>query len=319
MANDVSLEVVPLTGGDDLGLRRALGGGMLPLLVAAMAFLAALALAGSAGASALVRHWQEGAATALTVQVPDPAQPLPRIGNGPEETRLDRALALLRDTQGVDSVHALSATELSDLLRPWLGETGAGPALPLPAVVRVRLNGNGPDLSELKSRLSEDVPGVAVESHGGWVERLEILARSLQICAWLIVALVAVVSAAVIVLATRAGLAARRDSIEIIHGLGATDAYIAGRFARRATLLAALGALAGAILSVPVLMALASFAAPFVQAAPAAYAPYAGTLRAVWTMPAELLVGLPALPVAAALIGFATAQTTVRTWLRQLP
>ncbi len=31
---------------------------MLPLLVAAMTFLAALALAGSAGAAALVRHWQ---------------------------------------------------------------------------------------------------------------------------------------------------------------------------------------------------------------------------------------------------------------------
>ena len=45
-------------GFDDLGLRRALGDRMLPLLVAAMAFLAALAVAGSAGAAALVRHWQ---------------------------------------------------------------------------------------------------------------------------------------------------------------------------------------------------------------------------------------------------------------------
>ena len=40
---------------DDLGLRRALGDRMLPLLVAAMTFLAALALAGSAAAAALGR------------------------------------------------------------------------------------------------------------------------------------------------------------------------------------------------------------------------------------------------------------------------
>ena len=38
---------------DDLGLRRALSDRLLPLLVGAMAFLAALALAGAIGASSL--------------------------------------------------------------------------------------------------------------------------------------------------------------------------------------------------------------------------------------------------------------------------
>ena len=46
---------------------------MLPLLVAAMAFLAALALAGWFGTAALSRHWQQGAGASLTVQVPRPA------------------------------------------------------------------------------------------------------------------------------------------------------------------------------------------------------------------------------------------------------
>ena len=49
-----------------------------------------------------------------------------------------------------------------------------------------------------------------------------------------------------------------------MHGLGATDGYIAGRFAGRAT--AARGdraALAGAVLALPVLLALAGLAAPF--------------------------------------------------------
>ena len=81
---------------DDLGLRRALGDRMLPLLVAAMTFLAALALAGSAAAAALVRHWQEGAAAALTVQVPHrPIRP-PAAGG----TRLEAVLAALRATPG---------------------------------------------------------------------------------------------------------------------------------------------------------------------------------------------------------------------------
>jgi cell division transport system permease protein len=311
-------------GFDDLGLKRALGDRMLPLLVAAMTFLAALALAGSAGAAALVRHWQSGAAAALTVQVPTPATPLPRAGDAPEQTRLDRALALLRAMPAVGSVHALSAAELTELLRPWLGNAGGDLSLPLPAVVQVHLRAGSPDVAALQSDLDAAVPGTLVESHGEWVQRLAALARSLQACAWLAVAVVAAVAAAVIMVATRAGLSARRDSIEIVHALGATDSYIAGRFARRATLLATIGAICGALASLPVLLAMATLAAPF-AAAPAA-APVAGqpvelaqTAAALQTLPYEIWLGLPVLPLVAAVIGFLTAQGTVRGWLRRLP
>ena len=309
---------------DDLGLRRALGDRMLPALVAAMAFLAALALAGSAGAAALVRHWQDGAASALTVQVPDPAQPLPRSGDGPEETRLDRAITVLRATPGVASARALTPAELSDLLRPWLGDAAGNTALPLPAVVRVQLDAGAGAPVALQAKLEAAVPGTLVESHGEWVQRLAVLARSLQACAWLALAVVAAVAAAVIMVATRAGLSARRESIEIVHGLGATDGFIAGRFARRATWLAGVGGLVGALASVPVLLAMASLAAPFVAGGAAAAEParalsvvmLAPMLRA---LPPELWLGLPTLPVVAALIGLLTAQLTVRRWLRRLP
>ena len=58
------------SGFDEMGLRRALSDRILVLLVAAMAFLAALALAGWFGTAALSRHWQQGAGASLTVQVP---------------------------------------------------------------------------------------------------------------------------------------------------------------------------------------------------------------------------------------------------------
>jgi cell division transport system permease protein len=310
---------------DDLGLHRALGDRMLPALVAAMAFLAALALAGSAGAAALVRHWQEGASAALTVQVPDPAQPLPRNGSGPEETRLDHAVSLLRASAGILDVHVLTQAELAELLRPWLGDAGGNSALPLPAVVQVRLAGVEPDVAALQARLDAAAPGALVESHGAWVRRLAVLARSLQACAWLVLGVVAAVAAAMVMVGTRAGLSARRDAIEIVHGLGATDGYIAGRFARRATWLAGLGGLCGAVASVPVLLALASLTAPFVAAAAEPEAstaladPVQRMAETLRTLPEELWFGLPTLPVAAALIGFLTAQATVRSWLRRLP
>jgi cell division transport system permease protein len=133
------------------------------------------------------------------------------------------------------------------------------------------------------------------------------------------------VAAAVIAVATRAGLSTRREAIEIVHGLGATDGYIAGRFAARATLLAAVGAACGAVAALPILLALARMAAPFsgTEAAEAAAGADNGVVvplrDALATLPAPLWLALPCLPAGAAIIGFTTAQGAVRRWLRRLP
>lgn len=296
---------------DELGLRRALSGGVLPMLVAAMALLAALTMAGWAGSTALARQWRDGAGAAMTVQVPRPTEPSAK----PETTRLAAAAALLSATRGVASAHVLTNAELADLLRPWLGDSAGPLALPLPAVVAVRLTGEAMDMAALGHALEAAAPGTMLEDHGLWIRRLSALAFSLQACALLALVLVCAVAIAVIGVATRAGLAARRDAIEIVHGLGATDGFVAGRFARRAMLLAASGGLAGALLAVPVLLALAQFAAPFADAAK----PSLSTQELLAAIPAPLWGGIAALPMGAAFIGFATAQMTVRRWLRHLP
>jgi cell division transport system permease protein len=129
----------------------------------------------------------------------------------------------------------------------------------------------------------------------------------------------------VVAVATRAGLSARRQAIEIVHGLGATDGYIAARFAGRATTRATLGAAGGAFAALPALLVLADLAAPFADALTPAQDPTNGLSLVDWiaqalaAMPPALWVALPGLPFFAALIGFATAQATVRRWLRRLP
>ncbi len=295
---------------DDLGLRRALSDRLLPLLVAAMAFLAALALAGTMAASALAQHWQAGAGSMLTVQVPQPMAAAAEGGGA----RLDRVVSLLRGTPGVVSARPLSEAELANLLRPWLGSGSGRIALPLPGVVEVRLSDPGLDTGRLATRVEAAAPGTLLESHDVWIRRLAVLARSLQACAGLALAVVAFVAVAVIAVATRAGLSARRDAIEIVHGLGATDSYIAGRFARRATLLATAGAGIGAVAALPVLLGLAGLAAPFTG-----QPEQAGAVVPVTALPTELWLSLPALPMIAAAIGWLTAQGTVRRWLRRLP
>lgn len=297
-------------GFDELGLRRALSDRVLPFLVAAMALLAALALAGWIGAASLARHWQQGAETALTVQVPQPDGPA--AGGG---SRLDRVLALLRGSPGVAEAHALTTQELERLLHPWLGDAAGAIAVPLPAVIAVHLRQADSDIAPLAARLESAAPGTLTESHDIWISRLARLSRSLQACAGMALLLVAAVAAAVIAVATRAGLVARRDAIEIVHGLGATDSYIASRFAGRATALAAVGGAAGAVVALPMLLTLAIMAAPFAGVTTLPNTP----ADALATMPLALWLALPGLPAAAAMIGYLTAQGTVRWWLRQLP
>jgi len=295
-------------GFDELGLRRALADRMLPFLVAAMAFLAALALAGWVAAAALAQGWQVGAGATLTVQVPHPADAAEAGG-----TRLARVLGRLRGMPGIAAARALSDAELTKLLQPWLGAGADSSALPLPGVIAVRLSDPGLPLDPVAAQVQEVAPGSLVEDDSVWASRLAVLGRSLQACAAAALFVVAAVAAAVIAVATRGGLMARREAIEIVHGLGATDGYIAARFAARATLLAASGGVIGGILALPVLLALAHLAAPFATAS----APVQGGV--LGALPVALWLLLPGLPLAAAIIGFCTAQGTVRRWLRRLP
>jgi cell division transport system permease protein len=288
-------------GRDPLGLRRALADRLLPGLVAAMALLGAVALGGAEGAAELARRWQGGAGSAVLVQLPPDTPP----------ARRDSALAALRALPEVVDAQAMDRERMAALLRPWLGEA---PSVPLPLVIELRLASLPASPSGLAARVAAAVPGggASVEAHGVWLARLAALARSLQGVAMAALLLVAGIAAAVVAVAVRAGLASRRQAIAVLHELGATDADIAGRFARRVALLAGAGALAGTALAVPVLAALAGLAAPLLGAAEAAES---------WRVPWRDLpwTGLLLLPAIGAAIGWLTAQVAVRRWLRLLP
>jgi cell division transport system permease protein len=291
---------------DYLGLREALGDQLLPVLVAAMSFLAALAMAGALASAALAARWQSDAASQLTIQVPQPTAP----GADGKTARLDAVLAALQAMPQVVDARVMSQQDVTALIAPWLGADPAQIGLPLPGVISARWVGGGSP-AELAAALGKLAPGTLVQTGALWAGRVTALTASLQACAAAVLAVVALVAAAVVAVATRAGLAQRRETITLVHSLGALDDDIAARFAARITVLAFAGAAVGALLALPVLAWLAALAAPFIGAE---------GRGAGWSnLPPALLVALPALPLVAALIGWATAQLTVRRWLRRLP
>lgn len=291
---------------DHLGLRSALSDRLLPILVGAMSFLAALAVGGAVAASVLAVEWQGDTGAALTVQVPQPTDPAVLPKPGP--TREAAVLAMLDKNPKISGARALSGKELDQLLAPWLGADVDRLALPVPAVITASWAGPGaPDA--LRAALDTVAPGTLAETGARWAARVAALTSSLQACAASVLVIVALVASAVIAVAIRGGLAQRRDAIAIIHGLGALDSDIADRFAWQATVLAAAGSAIGAACALPVLVWLGRLAAPFGGIAPQAGGP---------DLPASLWVALPAVPVLAAVIGWVTTQFTVRGWLRRL-
>lgn len=292
---------------DFLGVRTALSGGLLPGLVGTMSFLAALALGGALACANLAAGWQDNTASALTIQVPQPD--MPDAGN--DASRLTAVQRVLSADPTISELHVLGAADINRLMSPWLGGDATSLGLVMPAVITAQW-GQAGGTDQLLARLQQVSPGTFVKTGALWARRVAALTTSLQACALAVLFIVASVSIAVVAVATRAGLAQLRDNIEIVHGLGAFDADIAARFAARATWLAFIGALCGTVLALPVLAWLAWLAAPFTN--PLQDVPGG------WLYLSPILVGLaPLLPGGAALIGWVTAQTTVRGWLRHLP
>jgi cell division transport system permease protein len=292
-----------------------------------MAFLASLAIAGWMGAAVLTRHWDSGAGATLTVQVPEPADPAasaatPDATSPPTSspasspgTRLAAVQAVLVAAPGVVSAKTLSDEELNALLRPWLGADIKTLAIPVPAVIAVQMAGEAKDPTGLAAQLSQVAPGTIVEDHAASAGRLGTLARSLRLCSGIVLLSVTMVTVAVIAVAARTGLAARREAVLIVHQLGATDGYIARRFASRVAVLAAMGGAIGGLLALPAVFILTTLAAPL--AGQAVIAPTSPAALVLVPLPLWLLPVI--LAVVAAIIGYVTIQVTLRRWLRRLP
>ncbi|GAN67479.1 cell division protein FtsX [Acetobacter orleanensis] len=314
---------LPFSGRKDgLSLSEALPDRSLFILVAMMSFLAALTLTGATGARTLSSRWAGGAAQLLTIQVSDPDQPLAGTAKAEKNAQKSRADAVLADLATLPvgtQVHRLTQEELARLLTPWLGDAGKT-ALPLPAVIEVRLAEGQEAPTDLEKTLDTHVPGTVVEHNAEWSTRLRALAQSLLACAALALVTVGGIATMITALATKAGLSTRRDIIEILHGLGATDSYIAGRFAGRTGGLALGGGLLGTLLAMAPLLLLFRMAAPFSASTLQAATPAMPDWRTLPDLlPGDMLTGLAALPFVAAFIGWATTQVMVRIWLRRMP
>ncbi|MCW8836823.1 MAG: cell division protein [Rhodospirillales bacterium] len=234
----------------DLPLQRDPTTRFLPWLVAFMVYLAVLAVAGAMTLDEMIGRWEAGITHTLTVQIP------PEADGDADRTRVQAILADVLDTAGVTHARIVERDDVVKLLEPWLGNAGAVGDLPLPHLIDVDVESESAvDITALREKLSARAPGASVDDHGVWLQRLIELTRSVQLLAAAVVTLIAAVTIATVIFATRAGLAVHRRVIEVLHLIGAQDSYIARQFGRHAMLLGLKGGFIGLALAAPTLLA----------------------------------------------------------------
>jgi cell division transport system permease protein len=217
----------------------SIAGRALLAVIAIMTFLAALTL----GAVVLVRsaasEWQSEVAREVTIQV-RPAEGRDSEGD------VSRAVAIASAAKGIASARAYSKEESAALLRPWIGNDLPLGELPIPRIIVVRIAaGEVVDFAALRQQLSAQVPLASLDDHRGFVDRMRTMARSAVAVGLAVLGLVLAATMLSVMFATRGAMASNRPIIEVLHVVGAKEAFIAGEFQRHFMLLGLKGGALG--------------------------------------------------------------------------
>jgi cell division transport system permease protein len=201
--------------------------GPMPWVIAIMVALTVIAAAAGLALSNTARNAADALSGGVTVQVVE--------ANPAERDRQAKAAArVIQAMPGVEDVQIVSQGEVEKLIEPWLGASTGEDQIPVPALVDVRLRDpvDGEKLGAIRTQVRGVAPAARVDAQSSWLKPVFKAIDSLQWLALALVALLGVALAAAVLLAVRNALGVNRETIEVVHLLGGTDAQIARIFQR---------------------------------------------------------------------------------------
>jgi cell division transport system permease protein len=275
--------------------RRLLGSrplkGPTPWVIAIMTFAIMIVAAAGLALADTAARVAAGAEARFSLQIPD------------SERNLGAVLQAVRSTPGVTNAEAVPENEMRRTLERWLGPAGASADLPVPALITFNAQPRA-DLRALERRVEAAAPGAKLVAHR---DVLGPLLRSLQSLQWIALALVILLGtacAAAVVLAARGALDTHRFTIDVMHGIGATDIQVTHLFERKIAIDALAGSMIGATAAAVVLGLLAAGSS------------FAGELMGGATLGTTDLLILAAIPLGLTVLATWVARTAVLATLR---
>lgn len=255
----LSLFVIP--GHDRRLIPEGRLSGPMPWVIAIMIFLMVLATATGLAFAEAGRNVSDQLSSRATVQI---IQANPDI----KAQQANDAAARLRGMALIEEVRVLPSEEIEELIAPWLGQTAEMQYnseadsllddIPLPALIDLKLirPAGKKELEQLRAAIKPLADNARVEPSSGLIAPVISLVQSLQWIAFGLVALLAMATAAAVIISARAALNTHKETIGVIHLLGGTDRQISRLFQRRIALDALLGGLLGLICGTAIILLL---------------------------------------------------------------
>jgi cell division transport system permease protein len=277
--------------------------GPMPWVIAIMMFLTVLATAAGIALDHAARTLSADVSDRVTIQVAEADAEL-------RGQAVRRIVTLLGETEGVGNIAIVPEGELSAQLAPWLGSDMKISEIPLPALVDADLVASADQREAQLAALDKAVkainPQARVEPHATYLAPLARLVGVIGFLSFGVVALMAIATGAVVVLAARGAHATHRGTIDIMHMLGATDTQVVRLFQQRMMLDALFGAVIGFSGAVVVIIlvgrSMNAVASDLVQSV---------------SLPAFAWILLPLLPLAGVGVAWLSARVTLQRALKR--
>jgi cell division transport system permease protein len=282
-------------------------GRTLLLLIAIMTFLSGVTLGGVVLVQKSALAWSADVGREVTIQ-------LRPIEGEVMESNLRTAVALAEQTPGVASARALTLEENQQLLEPWLGAGVDLSAIEIPRLVVVELSDPAEaDIAKLERDL-QTVKGASLDTHTAWRTQLNTMAGTVVVSGLLVLALIVLATVLAIIFATRGTMASNREIVDVLHFIGASNAFIAGEFQGRFLAIGFRGGLLGGAASILFFLLVGVTAGSVV---PTEANQQLGILFGRFALGLDGMIGIAAVvPVIAALTAI-TSRLTVRRFLTQ--
>ena len=233
----------------------------LQVIISIAVFIFAITLSGVLSINSILENWNQSILGSLTVQVMPINDANQEKAAAETLAYQEKAIEFLQTIEGVIKVTPLDEDQLKNLIQPWLGDGVNIENLPMPRIIDVKLASDAEiDFAKLAQDLAIASPQASLDNHKLWLSKLIRFADGLKLIALTILLLVTAISAGAIFYTTQMSLGLHKYIIEILHIMGAKDAYVAQQYAKRMAFLGLIGGLFGLFFSIPIIFFIGSLA-----------------------------------------------------------
>jgi len=243
----------------DIPFEFGAGTRLLTWVIALMALLSSLSLAGYFLVSQISEHWVTDISSHLTIEISPPMtatqnpDELQRVDQTLMQRQIDDTLSLLLDHENILSAQRVPQKELNKILGTWLENDADLSLLPIPVLIDITLvdtHNIEASVQDLKSIINQQLPGVTLNDHKGWLSDFISFLHFWEFNLIGLAATMFILAVFAIIAVVRARISIHIDDVKLIHIIGAEDRYIAKQFQKNATAHITKGTLSGCIIAI---------------------------------------------------------------------